>query len=1258
MQTNQTVRILLAEDVLTDAEIVKREIRKFLPQAVFERVQTREDFHQALGQIKPDLILSDYNMPAFTGLDALKITLDVCPEVPVIIVTGSINEETAVDCLKAGAVDYVLKESLKRLGPAVMQALDQKEVKVQRRVAEERLRESEERFRRLAENAQDMIYRFELYPHIQCTYMSPASLYITGYAPEEYYADPDLVFKYVHPDDLPVLKRMIFEEENIRIPITLRYFRKDGGLIWKEQRNIPIYDEAGKLVALEGIARDVTQQKQNEQKLLQSDRVFKYAIDMFCVAGFDGYLKVLNPSWERTLDWSNDELLSKPYLEFIHPDDREKTINGIAKVVEGNEVYQFENRYLCRDGSVKWLSWNAHPIPGEKMFVAASRDMTEYKQIMEELQSREKEYHGLINGMNETIWIIDPEGKLLDVNTAAVKTLGFTRDELLEIGLPGIDRKMSKTEFFKRSKATNGDKIQIFETEHTTKSGRVIPVEISSTQIFYHGKPAILSVARDISERKNSERRVRESEERFKQISENSQEWIWEVDPQGLYTYSSGVVENILGYTPEEIVGKKFFYEMFHPEDREHFKQLAFEFFNKKQPLRDFVNRNINKAGEIIWVSTSGVPMFDDAGNLIGYRGADVNITERITQEKELRDSEEKFRSLFNDHSANKLLIDPEQGIITDANLAAAEFYGFPVEALRGMKISTINTTSPEELNEKIQGALLTRNMSYEFKHRKADGSECDVEVFISKVIIGERKFLHAIIHDITEKKRHERQLRLLNRAVEQSPVIMFITDKEGCIEYVNPTFTQITGYELEDVKGKKSNLLKSGLHADDFYKDLWDTILSGKDWKGELQNKRKDGSLYWVSAVISPIFNSEGEITHFVTVREDITEKKDMIKNLVAAKEKAEESDRLKSAFLANMSHEIRTPMNSIIGFLDLLQEPGLEEELREDYLQIVQESSDRLLNTINDIIEISKIEAGHLDVKEELIRVNGLLNYFYEFYKPEAERNGLQLRVVNRLPEDAQIKIDKNKLESILGNLIKNAVKFTANGFVELGCQMDNGQLVFYVKDSGIGIAPNRLEAIFDRFTQADLNLNRTYEGSGLGLSICKSYAELLKGRIWVESEVGQGSTFYVSIPLVVQAETNQQTTEAVTEPVADEQPDAVILIAEDDQASYYYLEVVLAKQNYQLIRARNGEEAVLLVQQHPEIQLVLMDIKMPVMDGYEATRQIRQFNTRVPIIAQTAFALSGDRERTQQSGFTDYLAKPIKAGDLVALIERYTL
>jgi CheY-like chemotaxis protein/nitrogen-specific signal transduction histidine kinase len=389
-----------------------------------------------------------------------------------------------------------------------------------------------------------------------------------------------------------------------------------------------------------------------------------------------------------------------------------------------------------------------------------------------------------------------------------------------------------------------------------------------------------------------------------------------------------------------------------------------------------------------------------------------------------------------------------------------------------------------------------------------------------------------------------------------------------------------------------------------------------------------------------------------------DITDRKTWERDLLVAKEKAEESDRLKSAFLANMSHEIRTPMNGILGFLDLLSSEDIDAKSRQKYMHVVNLSGQRLLDTINDIIEISKIEAGEQEVKNSAVDISEMMKYHLDFFQLQAKQKGIDLFVPERiLFRKTFIETDKNKLDSILTNLIKNAIKFTVNGSIELGNYIENDSLVFYVKDTGCGIPKGKIEAVFERFIQADTSITRSHEGSGLGLTIAKAYVHLLGGKIWVESEVDKGSTFYFSIPY--KSNLGKKRISDAQEVLSDEySKETIILVAEDDATSFQYLEVVLKKKNITLFRAVNGKEAILIFKQNPDISLILMDIKMPGMDGFEATKEIRKLNKKVPIIAQTAYALSGDEEKARKAGCNDYIAKPIRSAELFILLDKYLI
>jgi PAS domain S-box-containing protein len=460
---------------------------------------------------------------------------------------------------------------------------------------------------------------------------------------------------------------------------------------------------------------------------------------------------------------------------------------------------------------------------------------------------------------------------------------------------------------------------------------------------------------------------------------------------------------------------------------------------------------------------------------------------------------------------------------------------------------------------------------------------------------------------DITDRKHTEKVLIKIkdefHLLAESMPQIVWITLSDGMYIYFNQQWVDFTGLTLKESYG--AGWIKS-FHPDD-QKRAWNAwqnaITNNAEYSLECRLRNKDGDYFWWLVRGIPILDKKGNIIKWFGTCTDIQNIKETEIELLKAKEKAEESDRLKSAFLANMSHEIRTPMDGILGFADLLKEPGLTGEMQQEYILIIEKSGVRMLNIINDIVDISKIEAGLMEVNIQESNINKQIEFIYTFFKPQVEEKGLHLLIKNTLSEkDAFIKSDSEKIYGILTNLVKNAMKFTEQGTIELGytvkTENESAELEFYVKDMGIGIPKDRQEAIFERFIQADVSDKMASQGTGLGLSISKAYVEMLGGKIWVESEERKGSTFYFTLPYQTEPEEKIVTDKdnwsvKLSSEIILNVMDLKILAAEDDKISRMLISAIVKGNTKALLEARTGIEAVAICRNNPDLDLVLMDM-----------------------------------------------------------------
>ena len=497
---------------------------------------------------------------------------------------------------------------------------------------------------------------------------------------------------------------------------------------------------------------------------------------------------------------------------------------------------------------------------------------------------------------------------------------------------------------------------------------------------------------------------------------------------------------------------------------------------------------------------------------------------------------------------------------------------------------------------------------------------------------------------------------------------IVAMTNPKGQITYVNDKFCEISGYAPDELLGADHRILNSGYHPKSFFREMYATIACGQIWQGEIRNRAKNGSFYWVFTTIVPMLDAQDRVTSYVAIRQDITARKRADEALVAAKEAAEAANRAKDEFLANVSHEIRTPLLAITGYAELLGDAEVMEQDRRSYADSVCRQSEHLLMLINDLLDASKIESGRMTLEAIPVSVAFVLDEVEAMMRPLAERKGIDIRVSRDSDIPPRIQTDPLRLRQVLINLVANAIKFTTAGSVHVHARSQSTpggaiDMVFEVRDTGIGIAPDALSRLFKRFSQADSSTTRNFGGTGIGLYLSSGLAAMMNGQITVDSTPGVGSTFCLVMRDIVQLDevAHVRSSDSQSPASAAKPLDGLhIVLAEDGPDSQVLLRLWLTKAGATVTVVENGRKACDVALRSPQIEeccdLLLMDLQMPVMDGLEATRTIRAGGRTVPILALTASATPADRTKALEAGCDEYIAKPVSKERLIAACARH--
>lgn len=1073
---------------------------------------------------------------------------------------------------------------------------------------------------------------------------------------------------------------------------------------WFENRLIP--SQEGMLLFFS----ETTDKKEKDKKIKAAYNIINKSstVAILCENKHDFPIVFASENTINLFGYISAELLSgNPKLfQLVYKDDVAWVSSAFIKFLKdekSNELKFQPFRILTKNGDIKWIRVNFDIIRND------AYELTHIQGICEDITERkiadeESRKHLLaVEQSANIIAITDTNGVIEYINPKFMELYGFEKEEILGKTFSVLKSDKQPDDFYAEMWQTiiNGETWN-GQLQNKTKNGDLVWLQHTITPIKNDFGEIVnyCAISEDITEQKKIEELFFESNQRLKDQFNHTPlaSIIWDSDFRVLEWNNSA--QRIFGYSAEEAKKNNIKDLIIVPHLALEMKKVQEAILSQKNGHRS-TNENVTKCGKIITCDWYNVRLNDSSGNVIGVASLVDDVTERINSKKLLEKSERKYRDIF-EKAIDAILI-LKDGFFVDCNEAALNMFGLDRETLLCSSPAQLSPeTQPDGANSFVKAEEMVKIASekgskrFRWNHQNKNGNVFPAEVTLTRINKNEKGLTtHAVITDITERVKKEmledvlyniskaaltindfKEFSLfirneLHKIIDTSNFFIAIYNKETDM-ITTPVFeddrdlveefsakNSLTGYVI---KSKKTLILNEEAHQE-LVKSKKAKLIGAqsKIWIGVplFIHEECVGAIVVQSYEDENAFNENHvQLLEFVANQISTTIQRKKVENeLNIALIQAMESDRLKSAFLANMSHEIRTPMNGIIGFSELCLDPNITKEKQIEFSNIVIKSSKRLLAIVNDILDISKIESGIETLHLESVNLNKLFDELNTFYKPIAQNNNLKLLCEKGLENyKSSIETDKTKLNQVLTNLLSNAFKFTEVGSVVFGYRLVENNLEFYVKDTGIGVEEKLKNRIFERFTQGDLDLSKQHKGTGLGLAITKKIVELFNGEIWLDSS-NQGTTIHFTIPYIKSKIPSISTViEAQKQMINVKNNKLTILVAEDEEYNMMYITELFSATNYEIIEAYNGKEALEMALTHPEIQLVLMDIKMPIMDGNEAMKEIKILRPDLSIIALSAFAMESDRERALKNGFDAYLTKPLDRKLLFQLIEKH--